>query len=135
MATKNRTAIRNLPAFARVSRAEQTRFESLSTVLALPAGDVLMQEGAFGNEAMLVLEGDLVIERNGDVVAMVGPGSVVGEAALLLNEPRNATVTAASDVVVAAMSRREFSSILEMCPGVGRTILETTLRRAGLATD
>lgn len=134
MARTNRNEIRNLPAFAGVSRAEQARFESLSTVLALPAGDVLMEEGAFGNEAMLVLDGDLVIERDGDVVAMVGPGSVVGEAALLLNEPRNATVTAASDVVVAAMSRREFSSILELCPRVGRIVLEATLRRTGLAT-
>ena len=134
MARTNRNEIRNLPAFAGVSRAEQARFESLSTVLALPAGDGLMEEGAFGNEAMLVLDGDLVIERDGDVVAMVGPGSVVGEAALLLNEPRNATVTAASDVVVAAMSRREFSSILELCPRVGRIVLEATLRRTGLAT-
>ena len=134
MARTNRNEIRNLPAFAGVSRAEQARFESLSTVLALPASDVLMEEGAFGNEAMLVLDGDLVIERDGDVVAMVGPGSVVGEAALLLNEPRNATVTAASDVVVAAMSRREFSSILELCPRVGRIVLEATLRRTGLAT-
>ena len=75
-------------------------------------------------------EGDIVIERDGDAIAMVGPGTVVGEQALLLNEPRNATVTAASDVVVAAMSRREFTSILEACPTIGRRILNEALTRA-----
>lgn len=127
MIRQNRTSITDLPGYTEVSRAEQARFESLSTVLALPAGDVLMHEGAFGNEAMLVLEGDLVVERDGDVIAMVGPGSVVGEQALLLNAPRNATVTAASDVTVSVMSRREFTSILEACPTIGRLILNAAL--------
>lgn len=130
MIRQKRTSLSNLPQFSDVSRSERARFESLSTVLAIPAGGVLMEEGAFGNEAMLVLEGDLVIQRDGEAVAMVGPGAVVGEQALLLNEPRNATVTAVSDVVVAAMSRREFTSILEACPTVGRRILNVALARA-----
>ncbi len=129
MIRQKRTSLANLPGYSDVSRAERTRFESLSTVLAIPAGGTLMQEGAFGNEAMLVLEGDLAIERDGEAIAMVGPGTVVGEQALLLNEPRNATVTAASDVLVAAMSRREFTSILEACPTIGRRILNAALNR------
>ena len=130
MIRQKRTSLSNLPQFSDVSRSERARFESLSTVLTIPAGGVLMEEGAFGNEAMLVLEGDLVIQRDGEAIAMVGPGTVVGEQALLLNEPRNATVTAVSDVVVAAMSRREFTSILEACPTVGRRILNAALARA-----
>lgn len=130
MIRQKRTSLSNLPQFSDVSRSERARFESLSTVLTIPAGGVLMEEGAFGNEAMLVLEGDLVIQRDGEAIAMVGPGTVVGEQALLLNEPRNATVSAVSDVVVAAMSRREFTSILEACPTVGRRILNAALARA-----
>ena len=94
-----------------------------------------MRQGHFGNEAHIVLEGELLVERDGQVVAMVGAGSAVGEHALLLNEPRNATVTAATDAVVAAMSRSEFSTLLEKCPTIGRRILETALVRSAAPTS
>lgn len=112
-----------------VDEAELAAFESLTTPVRVSAGTELMRQGRFGNEAHIVLEGELRIERDGEAIAIIGPGAAVGEHALLLNEPRNATVTAATDAVVAAMSRSEFSTMLEQCPSIGRRILEAALAR------
>jgi len=113
-----------------VDEHELAAFESLTTPVRIPSGTVLMRQGNFGNEAHIVLEGDLVIERDGQAVAMIGAGAAVGEHALLLNQPRNATVTAATDAVVAAMSRSEFTTLLAQCPTIGRRILEAALVRS-----
>lgn len=114
----------------RVDEQELAAFESLTTPIPVKAGTVLMRQGAFGNEALFVLSGELVVERDGEVLGIVGAGAVVGEHALLLNEPRNASVTALSDAVVAAMTRSEFTTMLEACPTIGRAILETALVRS-----
>jgi CRP-like cAMP-binding protein len=119
---------------ATVDEVELTAFESLTTPVRIASGTVLMRQGQFGNEAHIVLEGELLVERDGQVVAMIGAGAAVGEHALLLHEPRNATVTAATDAVVAAMSRSEFSTMLEQCPTIGRRILEAALVRSASPT-
>ena len=69
----------NVPDLARLSDDELERLQSLTTTLHLPAGEVLMIEGAFGNEALILLEGALAVERDGEFVALLSPGAVVGE--------------------------------------------------------
>ena len=121
----------DLATLADAPREELAALQSLSTVVRLTEGTVLMLEGAFGNEAHILIEGELLVERNGDAVAELSPGAVVGEHAVLLKEARNATVTAATDVVVAVMDRREFTSLLDRCPTIARLILTTALARSG----
>ncbi len=104
--------------------------EGLVTPITLQPGEVLMSQGSVGSEAHLLLAGELIVERDGEAVAVLSPGAIVGEQAVLLNEPRNATVTAATDAVVAVMSRREFASMLERCPSLGREVLHAAVERA-----
>ena len=120
-----------IPGAQTIPAREIAAIDSLTTPVEIEEGRVLMRQGAPGNEALFVLEGELLIERDGEAVAVVGPGSIVGEAALIANQPRNATVTAASDVMAMAMTRREFATIIDRCPVAARRILETAVGRAG----
>ena len=119
-----------VPEAERFPARELSLVDSLTTPVRIDEGRVLMREGTPGSEALFILEGEVVVEREGEAVAVLGPGSIVGEAALLTNQPRNATVTAASEVVAVAMTRREFSTILDSCPTVARAILQTAVERA-----
>ena len=119
-----------VPGAHTIPAREIAAIDSLTTPVEIEEGRVLMRQGAPGSEALFVLEGELLVERDGEAVAVIGPGSVVGEAALIANQPRNATVTAATDVVAMAMTRREFSSILDQCPVAARRILQTAVGRA-----
>lgn len=71
----------------------------------LAAGDVLTRQGEPGEELFLVLDGVLDVEVDGTAVGLVGPGSVLGERALLEGGRRTSTLTATTSVVVAVTGR------------------------------
>lgn len=66
----------------------------------LEQGDALVKEGEAGNELYLLLDGVVDVEVNGDVVAEIGPGALLGERALLEGGKRTATIWATSPVRV-----------------------------------
>jgi cyclic nucleotide-binding protein len=69
----------------------------------LAPGDTLVEQGAPGDELYLVLDGVLAVEIDGDHVAEIGPGAIVGELALLRGGTRTATLTARTRCRVAVI--------------------------------
>lgn len=65
------------------------------------AGDALVQQGEEGDELFLLLDGVLSVEVDGERLAELGPGSVVGERALLEGGLRTSTLVAATPCKVA----------------------------------
>ena len=60
----------------------------------LDPDETLVEQGAPGDELYLVLDGVLVVEIDGDEIAEIGPGAIVGEKALLEGGTRTATLKA-----------------------------------------
>jgi CRP-like cAMP-binding protein len=71
-------------------------------------GDVVIRQGDVGDRVYLVEGGALQVLKDGSHVADLGPGSMVGEIALLRNVPRTATVVASIDSDLYALGREEF---------------------------
>jgi hypothetical protein len=69
----------------------------------LKAGDTLTEQGATDSELFLLLDGVLVVEVDGNELAEVGPGAVVGERALLEGGVRTSTLRARTASRVAAV--------------------------------
>jgi CRP-like cAMP-binding protein len=99
-----------------VPAKELRAVERRGTAVRFGAGRHAMREDEVGRECMVVATGSFAVERDGDGVAVLRPGMVMGEVALLTGRPRNATVTALEDSVVYAYNRREFTSLLRECP-------------------
>ena len=70
----------------------------------LAAGDTLVNQGEPGTDVFLVLDGMLDVEVDGEPVAEIGPGAVVGERAAAEGGVRTATLRAATRVRVAQTS-------------------------------
>ena len=64
----------------------------------------IMRDGEAGAELFLLLDGVLAVEVDGEEVAEVGPGSVLGERAVLERGPRTSTLRARTPVKVAVAS-------------------------------
>jgi CRP/FNR family transcriptional regulator, cyclic AMP receptor protein len=96
----------------------------LTTEMHVAQGAVLCKEGDAGRECFVVSEGHASVTIGDDVVAMIGPGALVGELALLDGQPRVATVTALTDLRVVTLSGPEFNELLVRLPVVARRILK-----------
>jgi hypothetical protein len=68
----------------------------------LPAGATLTRQGEEGDEIFLLLDGVLSVDVDGEPLAEVGPGAVLGERAVLEGGRRTSTLTAVTPVRVAA---------------------------------
>ena len=66
-------------------------------------GETLVEQGATSDELFLLLNGILVVEVDGEKLAEMGPGAVMGERALLEGGARTATLRAVTDCKVAAV--------------------------------
>ena len=69
----------------------------------LRAGEVLVGQGDPGDELYLLFDGILAVEQDGQQVAEVGPGAILGEMALLEGGRRTATLRAVTRCRVAAV--------------------------------
>jgi Cyclic nucleotide-binding domain len=71
----------------------------------LEQGEALMREGDDGRELFLLLDGVVDVEANGDIVAEIGPGALLGERALLEGGKRTATIWARTPIRVVVVPR------------------------------
>jgi CRP/FNR family cyclic AMP-dependent transcriptional regulator len=119
----------SVPLFSACSKKELQAVARATDQLVLPAGKVLCEQGATGREAFVLVEGTAEVRINGKKVATVGPGSCVGELALLDHGPRTATVVAETDVTALVIGIREFGAILDEVPSMTHKLLRALAAR------
>jgi hypothetical protein len=85
----------------------------------LKQGAVLTEQGDAGDELYLVLDGVLAVEVDGNVIAEVGPGAVLGERAILEGGFRTSTLRTVTPcrIAVAAAAQIERDSLFELSEG------------------
>jgi CRP/FNR family transcriptional regulator, cyclic AMP receptor protein len=76
-------------------------------------GDTITREGDEGDAFFVVVDGRLVVTRNGMTIRDLGPGDFLGEISLIDGRPRTATVTAAGPVKALCVRRTDFLELME----------------------
>ncbi|HEV8228425.1 MAG TPA: cyclic nucleotide-binding domain-containing protein [Candidatus Limnocylindria bacterium] len=96
-------------------------------------GQEIVRQGDTGVGAFIVRSGkvDVVQNRNGKDVklATLGPGTVIGEMALLDEFPRSATVRAVEPTTALGIQRWHFRGILESHPQIALAMLPILIQR------
>ncbi len=85
--------IERLPITVGAPRIVLEQLASASQICPLPPGVDIVVEHAPAHAFYAVVNGGVLVHRNGEEVARIGPGGSFGERGLLDNAPRNATVT------------------------------------------
>jgi CRP/FNR family transcriptional regulator, cyclic AMP receptor protein len=121
--------LRGVSLFETMSDKDLAAVEQLADTVDVPAGHVLMRQGASGGEMFVIASGGVVVERNGRELARLGPGDVIGEMALLSEGPRNATVTAAEPTTLFVLAHREFHSLMDQSVDVRTCVFNAVAQR------
>lgn len=124
-----------IPLFAGCSDRDLEHLAHAADRIRLPEGTLLTRQGDIGREAFVILAGSAAVDRDGERVAEIGPGDVVGELALLDGGPRSATVTATSDIEALVLTRPAFTAVLDEIPTLAHRLLVTLARRLRTAED
>lgn len=94
-----------------------------------PKGAEIMIRGEGGVGFLLILEGEAQVQTADGRHRKLGPGDHFGEMALLDHQGRSASVTATTDLVLAAVPEWGFKPFLSDYPEVTYRLLETLSRR------
>jgi len=118
-----------VPLFKDLSKKHLQQVSNLATRLDFPAGKVLAQEGEPGHEFVVILDGEVEIRKGDAVIATRGPGSYVGEIALLEHRPRTATIVAKTALVADVIGQREFNTLLNDEPQIAEALKAKSAER------
>ena len=89
------------------------------TIHEIAKDQTLVEQGDAGGDLFLLLDGVLVVEVDGEPIAEVGPGAILGERALLEGGVRTSTLRAVTHckVAVAAPSQVDKEALRELAEG------------------
>lgn len=108
--------------------------ETINSQKVFRAGEVIMRQGEFGECAYIIDSGqvEILIEKTNGLVQRVGtrgPGTVIGEMAIVDDEPRVATIKAVEDCRLLEITRSDFHRRLKSADPVIQMISQIILTR------
>lgn len=116
-------ALKVLRDSALFSSLDDTELEAVARCVvdvSVPAGGVVIREGAPGENLYLVRSGLLKVEKDADgrrlELGELGPGSAFGEMSLIHAAPTSATVTAVDEARLLAIGRLDLDVLLNWNP-------------------
>jgi CRP-like cAMP-binding protein len=113
----------NLALFHGCSRRELDRIAGAAELVSMKAGSEVIRQGGLAHEVFVVADGEVTVSRDGAPVATLSAGDHFGEIGVLAPAPRDATVTALTDVELYVFERRRFLGMLEEVRTVNRALL------------
>ena len=93
------------------------------------AGQVVLRAGDLGETMYVVVEGEVEIVDASLILEVAGPGSIVGELALIDDEPRSATVIAKSHCRLVPVDRRRFQYMTQETPFFALAVMKVLADR------
>ena len=127
--------LKKVPLFSALNRRHLDVIARHADEVKRNAGTVLARQGARGLEFLLIVEGSCRVEKDGKVIAHLGPGDFFGEMSLIDGKPRSATVVADAPVLLLVVDVRSFGRLLEAVPGLSNKVMATLCERLRAADE
>ncbi len=125
--------LQNVPLFSNLSTEDLARICGMAERVDLEIGEELFAEGSPGNRAYVIVSGELeIVKVSGTrqvLLALRGPGEVIGEMALLQDRPRMASVLARQPTRLLAIEREQLQELRHTSPSAAEAMFYTVLER------
>ena len=108
--------VESVPKLAALSEATRAALAEAFDEVDVPAGERIASQGDFAYELFAIIEGTARVERDGVVVAKLGPGEMFGEIGLLLTGRRTAAIVAETPMRLLALFDQTFRQLSNKHP-------------------
>ena len=133
--------IARIPLFERMSPEEREELRGMMSQTTLRRGEVLFNEGDSGDRLYILLTGKVKlghtsVDGRENLLAVLGPGEVVGELTLFDPGPRSTTATAAATTELLALEHNQLMGFIDSHPTLAKDMLRALavrLRRTNIA--
>jgi CRP-like cAMP-binding protein len=112
------TQLKRIPLFKDASDDELRRTALFAESKEVPKGEVVIEEGGYSRELFAIEDGTAEVTRNGEHIADLGPGDIFGEAGMLDDQMRSATVTAKTRLKLISLRHFEVKRLEKDAPDV-----------------
>ena len=136
----HRDALKRVWLFSELADAEIDRVRALARPQRYPARHTIVSQGDESADLFLIIDGRLRVSScnaNGDevVLAIMGPGEVFGEMALLDGAPRSATVSTLDACQLLVIEAGAFHALLRQMPTLAQSLMKVMARRIRTLSD
>jgi PPM family protein phosphatase len=121
-------AVRGLPLFQHLSYKEQVSVLSVVQNRMADAGSVIVKQGDPGSEMFIIVDGEVVVERDGVEIAELGAGGHFGEMSIVDDAPRSASVRAKTRTDLLVINQAEMGGLMRLDPVLAVKILWTLVQ-------
>ena len=99
--------LKEIEIFSNLSDEEAKRLAAFASETSVAEGQILMKQGDYSTELIMIEEGTAEVIQDGKKVATLGKGDVIGEIGIFERTQRNADVIAASPMRVIKLTHWE----------------------------
>ena len=109
--------------------ADARRVLAAGSALTLPQGWSPIAAGTPADKAYLITEGEVSVRKGGVEIATLGPGAVVGEAAIVNRTLRSATIVALTPLKVVHFTSESIGALADQVPAFGAALRAAAAER------
>lgn len=121
--------IHGLPLFRSAGPKALEHIASAAEEVTIKAGQILITQDHLHNEGLIIERGTAEVLVDGEVVAEIPEGEMIGELALFDRGPASATVRAKTEMDVLLIPYNRFDQILDENPAMVKSVAKELARR------
>ncbi len=104
-------------------------FDNAKEAVPTPASTTIFKQDDVAELMYVLVEGELAIVRDGQELATLVAGSIVGEMAILENRPHYASAVTKTDCRLVPINRQRFQFLVEQTPHFALDMMEIMANR------
>lgn len=123
--------LQQIPLFAELDEKATSFVAAIATERSVPEGEDLMREGDYSYDLLAIRDGRARVHCDGETVAELGPGDIVGEMGVLEGAQRTASVTAATPMELVMLTHWDIDKLRKRAPAAYRQLEQVLKSRRG----
>ena len=120
-----------MPIFDGFTDDEVDKIKNAGTYVTTPEGWSPIWEKTPADKAYILLSGEASVRRGGEEIAKIGPGELIGEAAIMNRQLRNASIVALTKLELLHFTSESVRRLCDEIPAFKEALDQTNASRHG----